>query len=453
MRRANLLLGLGLLCVLVTVEPRSALASGFAVAHFAAEHGHPTTDNATALYFNPAALTLSEGMHLFADLSVAVRRVTYDRPHSPTDAPDPPDAQGANVGRAELVNPLVNPVLAASLKIGKVSLGAGFFTPFGGMVSWNKRTEFAGSRYPGIVDGVSRFQSIEGDIVTSQFSAGGALRVAGTGLSLGLSGSVLRSWIDDVRAWSNGGNDITTEGRSLLQASGYAVGLGVGALYEVTPSVLWLGLSYQSRPNVSGGMRLHGSLQNDIGGPSSANVDVAYDLPDIIRWGVRYRPRQNLELRAFGDYTRWSAFKNQCVVRAGDPCPLGPNGAEAMGGQVLQNVPRNWHDSFGVRLGVSIWPSSRFELFSGIGFESSAVPEATFDPGLPDFSGVSFALGGRLALTRRVHAALSYTHFVYVPRDVHSSLAQFSSPSQSPDASGHYSQQVGVGNANVDVAF
>jgi long-chain fatty acid transport protein len=155
MRRAKILLGLACLCLLA---PRQAKASGFSVAHFASEHGHPTTDNATALYFNPAALTLSDGLHVFTDLSVAVRRVTYDRPRAATDAPDPPDAINANVGRAELVNPLVNPVLAASLKIGKLSLGAGFFTPFGGSVSWNKRSEFAGSRYPGIVDGVSRFQ-------------------------------------------------------------------------------------------------------------------------------------------------------------------------------------------------------------------------------------------------------------------------------------------------------
>ena len=450
MRSAKILLGV---CALTVLAPRSAHASGFAVAHFAAEHGHPTTDNATALYFNPAALTLGDGLHLFADLSVAVRRVTYDRPRAATDAPDPPDAVNANVGRAELVNPLVNPVLAASLKIGRLSLGAGFFTPFGGSGSWNKRTEFAGSRYPGIVDGVTRFQSIEGEIVTSQFTVGGALRVAGTGLSLGVSGSVLRSWIDDVRAWSNGGNDVTTEGRSLLQVSGYSLGFGLGALYEVTPRVLWLGLSYQSRPNVSGGMRLHGSLENDIGGPSSAHVDVAYDLPDIVRWGVRYRARNNVELRAFGDYTRFSAFKNQCVVRTGQSCALGANGAEAMGGQVLQNVPRDYEDSFGVRVGASIWPTTSFEFFSGMGYESSAVPDATFESGLPDFAGVSFALGGRLAFSRQLHVALSYTHFVYVPRDVHGALAQFSSPSQSPDASGHYTQQVGVGNANVDFAF
>jgi long-chain fatty acid transport protein len=450
MRRDLFLLGLGL-SYLVSV--RQARASGFAVAHFSGEHGHPTTENPTALYFNPAALTQAEGLHLFLDMSFALRRVTYDRPRAPTDAPDPPDAQGANVGRATLLNPLFNPVLAASLALGNLSLGAGFFTPFGGSLSWQLRPEFAGSRYPGIVDGVTRFHSIEGEIISSQFSLGGAWRFAGTGLSLGMSMSVMRSWISDVRAWSAGGNDVTHEGRSLVDVSGYSFGFGVGGLYELLPHVLWLGVSYQSRPNVSGGMRLHGSLENDIGGPSGANVDVLYDLPDIIRWGARYRPRPNLELRLFGDYTRFSAFKNQCAVVSGTACALTDNGAEVTGAQVLQNLPRDFRDSVGVRAGVSVWTSEHFELFSGLGFESSAVPDRTMEPGLADWAGASFALGGRLALTERVHAALSYTHFVFVPREVHGQLADYAPPSRQPDASGHYAEQVGVANVNLDVGF
>jgi len=454
MRGKRFLVALAVLGAFSASTPRVARASGFSVAHFASEHGHPTTDNATALYFNPAALTLADGLHVFADLSVAARRMTYDRTAAPTDAPDPADARGANVGRARLLNPLVNPALAASLKLGKLSLAAGFFTPLGGTVSWDKRNDFAGSRYPGIVDGVSRFQSIEGQIITSQFSIGAALRVAETRLSIGVSASVQRSWIDDVRAWSNGSNGVTTEGRSLLDASGYSAAFGVGALYEVTENVLWLGASYQSRPNVSGGLRLHGSLQNtNQQGPSSAHVDVLYDLPDVVRWGARYRPRPALELRIFGDYTRFSAFKNQCVVGEGQSCTVAPDGSVPNGSQVLQNVPRDYRDSVGVRVGASIWPSPRFEFFSGMGYESSAVPDSTFEPGLPDFAGASFALGSRIALTSRVHAALSVTEFVYVPRDVHGHLADYASPTRMPDASGHYAQQVGVGNLNLDLQF
>ncbi len=246
---------------------------------------------------------------------------------------------------------------------------------------------------------------------------------------------------------------------SRTKAARWLEGLGIRARFRLGRPVrsrerqALLGLSYQSRPNVSGGMRLRGSFLNDIGGPNGGHVDVLYDLPDVIRWGARYCPRRTLELRAFGDYTRFSAFSRQCVVVSGSPCALEANGAEPNGAHVLQNVPRDFKDSLGVRLGVSVWTSPAVEFFSGLGFDSSAVPDRTMEPGLPDWAGASFALGGRLAITAHVHAALSYTHFVFLPRDVHGSLAAYAPPSRSPDASGHYAQQVGVGNANLDVAF
>lgn len=432
---------------------RAARASGFSVERFASEQGHPTTSNPTALYFNPAALTLSNGSHLFADLSVALRRVTYDRPGAASDAVDPPDAPGANTGRAQLLNPLVNPALVAVFKLGPLSVGVGFFTPFGGTVSWDKRPAFLASRYPGIADGVTRFHSIEGQLITSQFSLGAALRVAGTGLSLGMSGAVQRSSITDLRAWNGGENSVVNEGRSLLTASGYSLAFGLGAVYELSKDRLWLGLSYQSRPNVSGGLRLRGALEYDVGTVIRSSVDVLYDLPDVIRWGVRYRPSPELEIRAFGDYTRFSAFKSQCVVGQGKSCTLAGNGAGSSGGEVLQNVPRAFRDSLGVRLGVSLWPTRRFEFFSGLGADSSAVPPSTLEAGLPDWAGVSFTLGGCWTVTSRLHLAISLSRFVLIPREVHSQLSDYAAPSRMPDASGHYTEQLGVGNINADFAF
>src|SRR5690606_41508603 len=52
----------------------SAEASGFAAARFGGEHGHPTTDNATAIYYNPAGIALSKGTHVFVDATMALRR-------------------------------------------------------------------------------------------------------------------------------------------------------------------------------------------------------------------------------------------------------------------------------------------------------------------------------------------------------------------------------------------
>jgi hypothetical protein len=42
---------------------------------------------------------------------------------------------------------------------------------------------------------------------------------------------------------------------------------------------------------------------------------------------------------------------------------------------------------------------------------------------------------------------------VFVPREVSGNLAEYAPPSRSPDASGHYTQQVGLANANLELAF
>ena len=429
-------------------------AAGHAVSRFGGEHGHPTTDNATALYYNPAALTASRGTHLFVDGLLAYRKVTYTRVRHPTDAPVPPDAEGANTGRGELLDALASPALGFTYQRENWAMGVGFFTPFGGFNGFHEREAFANHpRYPGPVDGVTRWHSIEGINFTSYGVLGLGYRLPDTGLSLGLSANLMLSRVEDLRAWSAVGNGIEGEGRSLLEATGLDFGFGAGLLYEVLPDRLWFGLSYQSRPNVSGGQRLSGSLQNDIGGPSGADVDLLTDLPDVIRLGLRYRPQPALELRLFGDVTRWSAFENQCIVLAGRECALEDNGGQPVGGGVLQNIARHWRDSFDVRTGASLWPRDGIEIMVGIGYGSSAVPDATLESGMPDFENVSFSLGSRLEITPKVFASLGYTQMLFVPRDVRSELSGYLPPTRSPDGSGHYTQSVGYIDVNVDVMF
>src|SRR5688500_7849518 len=73
-------------------------ASGFATARFGGEHGNVTATNPTAIYFNPGALGFSEGIHLMADGSLALRSVSWLHRRASTDPPDPPGAEGANAG-------------------------------------------------------------------------------------------------------------------------------------------------------------------------------------------------------------------------------------------------------------------------------------------------------------------------------------------------------------------
>lgn len=429
-----------------------ALASGFSVARFSGEHGHPTTDNPTALYFNPAALR-AQRSELFVDGLAGLRRVTYTRSAQPSDVPEPADARGANVGRAELSNWLVSPSLWAVVPVSqRLVLGGGIFTPFGGPLSWDTRASFSSSPYPGPVDGVSRFHAIEGLSVTTYGSLGGSYALTDT-WRVGVSLNGMYTTVEDVRAWSGGRNGVVGEGRSLLDVSGISWGFGAGAFYECECRAFRAGLSYQSRPNVAGGMKLEGRLVNDIGGPSSADVQLHQDLPDVLRAAVAYEPGPGVELRASVAWERWSAFDRQCVTQGGAGCAITEDGGQPEGGTVLQNVPRKFRDAVEARAGASVWTSRDVELFSGVGVMSKAVPDETLDAGLPDFLGVTFSLGSRLRVSRALSVAGSLSHIVSPARDAKSSLQNYALPSQLPDASGHYTQSMSYANLNVSVRF
>ncbi|MDF3065390.1 MAG: putative rane protein [Polyangiaceae bacterium] len=422
------------------------------MARFSGEHGHPTTDNPTALYFNPAALRGNRA-ELFVDGLVGLRRVTYTRGSQPSDAPDPSDAAGANVGRAELSNWLASPSLWLVVPVSeRLVLGGGVFTPFGGPIRWDTRDAFAASPYPGPVDGVSRFHAIEGLSITTYGSVGGSYALSDT-WRLGLSLNGMYTTVEDVRAWSGGRNGVVGEGRSFLDVNGFAWGFGAGVFYECECRGFRAGLSYQSRPNVAGGMKLAGKLSNDIGGPSSANVHLHEDLPDVLRAAVAYEPRSDVELRASVAWERWSAFDQQCVTQGDAACTINQDGGQPDGGSVLQNVPRNFRDAMEARAGASVWTSKSVELFSGMGVMSKAVPDETLEAGLPDFFGVTFSLGSRLRLSDALSVAGSLSHIVSPSREAKSQLQSYALPSKLPDASGHYTQSMSYANLNVSVRF
>jgi long-chain fatty acid transport protein len=446
------------LCGSAWTQP--AFASGFSTARFGGEQGHPATDNATAIYYNPAGIAESEGFHVFVDGSLALRATSYT--HASTGTPqEDVSVAGANDGEATLFNFAAAPMIGASAKLGNFAVGAGFYVPFGGAASWDKNEAFEGSQqYAGPVDGVQRWFGIDGSVQSAYFTLAAAYKIPQARLSLGVSGNLVRSQAHTVRGVaidSSGQNTLATEGRALLDVSGFQGSFGVGALFEALPKQLWIGASYQSRPNVAGGMKLDGTLKLNLAGSVVNNdVELHQDLPDIVRLGARYKPTPVMELRLFGDFSRWSALQDQCVALKGDECEIAENGAEEPGtSRPIVNIARRWEDAFAVRAGASYWPIPAAEVFAGLGYDGNAIPDETLEPSLTDFHDVSVALGGRFAITKQLHLAAAYTHIFYIGRDTtgDSTLNALENPSKVPDSGGDYQQTIGVLNVNLDFAF
>jgi long-chain fatty acid transport protein len=457
--RAASIFALSTLAAIVGTS-RETRAAGFAAARFGGEHGQVVTTNPTALYFNPAGIAFSEGTHIFVDGTLALRSASWEHARAPSDPPDPMGAEGQAAGKATLFNVFGGPMLGATTKLGNLAFGASLSVPFGGRASWDKNDAFANNaQVPLGVDGIQRWHGIDGALTFIYLTAGAAYRIGP--LAIGATGNLVLSSVKSLQAKGFAGTgkpEPNNEGRAEIDVSGTHGSFGLGAMLEAVPQRLWLGASYQAQPGL-GSQVLTGTLTNTYLG-SSAPFPVKFHqaLPDIVRLGGRLRPTDTLELRLFGDFTRWSVLKTQCVVidQNDYKCAVNADGSDASGaGAVLQNLRRRWNDTFGIRAGVSQWLKPTIEIFAGLGYETAAVPDETLDPAIGDANNLAAALGARFGILPSVFVAGSYTHIQFFNRDTtgKSQLAQPSFPTARPDGGGKYSQWIGLFNFNVEAKF
>jgi long-chain fatty acid transport protein len=459
--RAASFLALSTLAAIVS-SSHDTRAAGFAAARFGGEHGQVTTTNPTALYYNPAGIAFSEGTHVFVDGTLALRSATWEHPVSPNDPPDPMGAEGQASGKATLFNVFGGPMLGATSKIGNLAFGASLSVPFGGRASWDKNIRFENhATYPLAVDGIQRWHGIEGALTFIYLTAGAAYRIGP--LAIGATGNVILSSIKSLQAKGFAGQgkpEPDKEGRADIDVSGTHGSFALGAMFEALPDHLWLGASYQAQPGL-GPQVLTGTLTNTYLG-SAAPFPVKFNqaLPDILRLGARFRPVDTLELRLFGDFTRWSVMKTQCLVldQKDYQCVVNPDGSDASGnGAVLQNLRRRWKDTFGIRAGVSQWLKPTVEIFAGLGYETAAVPDETLDPAIGDSNSIAAALGARFGIIPMLFVAASYTNIQFLNRDnigkSELAIPSVSFPTARADGGGKYTQWIGLFNANVEFIF
>ncbi len=451
-----------------------AAASGFAAARFGGPHGNPVEGNATSIYYNPAGLALDAGTRILLDVNWALRSATYERDADALTprtggATDPLDVP-ANTGKGSVTNLIYSPMIGVATDFGTdlpFGVGVGFFAPFGGQAVWDQTDPVEGA--PGAEDGPQRWYTIDGTIRTLAIALGAAYRIEPIRLSIGVSGNVYLSEIDTVRARTANGEDwYNAEGRSYISTSSTDFGLGVGLMAEPIEDRLWIGASWQSRPGFDGNLELEGELQNVFTGgePGGSDVVMTSQLPDIFRLGARFRPIPKLELRLFGDLTRWSAMKQQCVVTTAnlgngdlyEYCDVirENGGVGDSENQITLNAVRNWNDAGGVRLGGSYWlANDKVELMLDLGFDGSAIPDESLEPALFDMNKVSFGLGVLVRPVPFLGLALTATDIVYFERDTRGveTANRFVPPSRQPSSAGVYNQNIFVLNTGVSFEF
>ncbi|MBX3188739.1 MAG: outer membrane protein transport protein [Labilithrix sp.] len=458
-----------------------AQASGYLTARFGADHGTPAMPNTYAIYFNPAAIGGTSGTTITGDAAVLLRWARYTRDEtalspSQESLKDDETYVGSNTGRANLLNLLALPFLGVTTDFGGSKYfraGYAAYVPFGGFATWDKRPIRYG--VPGTEDGPQRWHNISGEILAIYNTLAFAVKPTPR-LSIGANVSPVFHTVATVRARNPDGSDDTIvngglqEGRSLLTASGLNMSAALGVYYEASDE--WrFGLSYTSQPGF-GTTKMTGELSTQLGSANPGapdKIDFYQTYPDIIRFGTAWRPSQRFEMRADFEFVRWSVFDRQCVTRKDLPCDVANDGLplkDAAGNNgVILNVPRNWNNAIGARVGPAYWLTDQLELFGSLGITTPAVPHKTIDASTIDSQRLYYTVGLRAELNRHwaLGGSLNYIQFFDVDTKGTNDQNISAHPSdrgggeynasRSPSADGVYRSHIGFVNLNVSYTF
>jgi len=414
----------------VLLAPAAARATGFHLSKFGGDLGYPTSPDAIAIFWNPAAMTQGKGTSILLENTLLFRRIAYDRTDPEVDDP-------SNVGPARLSNVILLPFVGAKSDFGLdlLHFGVAACPPFGMTTSWDPP------------DGPQRWHSVNGTLRAWYVTGAVAAKLPGN-VSLGFSVSWVRTTIETLRATAlvvsfdpatqaptvGYTDDPAREGRALLDFQDDGAAYSFGIFWTPIPEVR-LGLSYASRVEVSatGPVR-----QADAAGRvTEQRGRMVNTFPDAVHAGVEWDATERLTLRLGVSWVNWSLFDGQAVTVHD---ALGP------GQDVRFALPRDYRDAFLVRGGAKYRFLDWLTVYLGAGWDQSPVPDHTLEGSLFDLDKVGVSGGAVFDVYEYVRLTIGYNHVFYIPVTVHGSR-------QTPSANGRYEGAVDVLHTSAELRF
>jgi long-chain fatty acid transport protein len=188
------------------------------------------------------------------------------------------------------------------------------------------------------------------------------------------------------------GATVLPDGEAALSGDGTGFGFNAGALYEPWSGVK-LGLSYRSSIDVT----LKGDLQTFLPAPLPSLAPIPgsarLNLPPSLTFGLSLSRWQPVTVNVDVTWTGWSTYDR---LKVDLDRPLLVNG------RLTQSLitPKNWRDAWAFRVGANYQLGEKMKLRAGYIYDQTPVPDATFDPQVPDNDRHIFTLGGDLTISR-----------------------------------------------------
>lgn len=386
MKRAMAVLAAGLV---VMMEVSVSFASGFrlpeqnAAAMGMAGAFVGQADDASAAWYNPAAMTQLDGTRVSAGV-IAIA----------------PTLEHAN----NTVNPGTTDVSERSIHIpahfymthkmnDTVAFGVGINSPFGLSTDWDPTT--SSTRY------VATFSKV----ITSEVNPNVAFKISDDlSAAFGIAYVHLRATLEKTAYIVLPGPIVLGNHNFRLSGDGAGWGANAAFMYKHSDATS-VGFSYRSRVKID----VDGTASLS-GGPAATTATgaTAITLPDIIQFGVSHKTSENLTVNADIDYTMWSTF-DRIVIVSDNP-------------SFNATDEKQWHDVWCFRIGGQYKLSDQWKLRAGYLYDKNPVGESHFDTRIPDSDRQGISLGTGYA-KGNMTVDLAYLYLLFSKRTISSSLS------------------------------
>jgi long-subunit fatty acid transport protein len=414
-----------------------------------------SVDDASALYFNPANLALLDGLSIVFGAQLTGANVSFlrdgvDRRVMPDETGEIPSpdfgeryetrftAVERECGDALFCTPLgyTAPMFFAGYGGEGWGVAAGVFPP----------PALGSASFP--LDGAQRYAMTSEDISLAWFGLGGAYQLGpvriGATFAMGrldFSYSLVLDANTGVlgnpgvsRAYSGESSELywqVFDVPTTLTAGAWAPAGILGLTWDVLPE-LQLALSLQSMTEFA----LEGELSMDFEGTaipaelaklSDDRISSSYTHPWLLRLGARWvyeRAGEALfDLELALTYESWSQLDVMNIDVAGG---FGEGDAVEPIGRI--KLPRDWEDSFGVRVGSDLHLLEWWTLRVGAMMETGSVPEQTTNLDVYSFNRLGVGLGSSVYLPHGFELAVGYQHIFQASRTVKNSQVRSNIP-------------------------
>jgi long-chain fatty acid transport protein len=344
----------------VVLLPAPALANGFFIYEVSAAGvgmggaQMAGTDEPSAVFYNPAAMTHLPGVQLQLTLSTYIPLAEHESP------------SGLVESASAVPQPV--PALFATWKpLSWLAAGFGMYTAFGLSIEWPD--DWSGS-----------FLAVESSLQSTQLQPSIAFG-PWHGLSIGGGFDFLVGSVEIRRAYPGLKLDDGTPARMRLGGNSWGWGTNLGIHYAPM-DLLSLAVIYRSQIQVKldPGAVDFTFPKSFSGMLADQDVRTGITIPQVVGAGARLKPMDDLALEFDAVYAFWSSY-GKLVFEFSEP--------EMGTGESV----KDWQDAWQFRLGGQ-YRIKKWSVRTGIILDLDPVPDKSLDPMLPDATRVDLCIGG-----------------------------------------------------------